>query len=327
MDIGATWLSCKIQMQDELREVLLGVDSMKKHLEQTAFLGATIGRYANRIKAGQFVIDGQSFQISRQQSMNMLHGGLEGFDKRRWQVVEQKEDKITFSLSSADGDQGFPGNLLVHVSYQFSDNDEVSIEYYAKTDKTCPVNLTNHSYFNLMGADLGLDCLGHHLQINADQYLPSYSDGIPVGEIQSVQESSFNFLTKKTIEQDFLADKQQQQQAGYDHAFLLNANVQDAQAVALTLTAPDGSLELIMRTDKPSVHVYTGNFLTGCPSRTDTGYQNHAGIALEAQFPPDSPNNMSWLATPVYLHPQEEYRSTTRYAFNHTFIETSQRSA
>jgi len=315
MDIGATWLSCKIQMPNELREVLLGVDSMYKHLEQQVYLGATVGRYANRIKAGQFEIDGTVFQATTNQAPHMLHGGNEGFDKRRWQVAEQIDNKITFSLLSADGDQGFPGNLTVYVSYQFSDANEVSIEYRANTDKICPVNLTNHGYFNLMGADLGVDCLTHQLQINADQYLPSDSAGLPIDQIEPVQGSSFDFLETKTIKQDFLVDQQQQQQGGYDHAFLLRDNVQDAQTVALTLTAPDSSLALLMCTDKPSVHVYSGNFLDGCPSRGESSYQNHAGIALEAQFPPNSPNNMAWLATPVYLHPQQEYHALTRYHF------------
>ncbi|WP_022941632.1 galactose-1-epimerase [Psychromonas hadalis] len=315
MDVGATWLSCKIQIQGKGREVLLGINSMQKHLKQQAYLGATVGRYANRIKAGKFVINGKQFQTSVNQAENTLHGGVEGFDKRRWQVAEQLNDKITFSLTSRDGDQGFPGNLVVTVSYQFNEDNEVSIEYRAKTDKTCPVNLTNHAYFNLMGADAGGDCLTHQLQIHADQYLPSDKNGIPIDDFQSVRESSFDFLKKKTIKQDFLTDQQQHQQSGYDHSFLLKSDYQDAKRVALTLTAPDESLQLSVSTNKPTIHIYTGNFLAGCPSRGKQHYKNQAGIALETQFPPDAPNNQQGLQGAVYLQPHQDYHSITRYHF------------
>lgn len=315
MDVGATWLSCKIQMQGQLREVLLGVNSMHKHLEQQAYLGATVGRYANRIKAGKFIIAGQYFQTSINQAGNTLHGGEQGFDKRRWQLLEQLQDKVTFSLTSKEGDQGFPGNLVVTVSYQLNENNEVSIEYTAKTDKTSPVNLTNHAYFNLMGAESAVDCLSHQLQIDAHQYLPSHADGIPVGDFTSVKNSSFDFLKKKTLQQDFLSDEQQHQQAGYDHAFLLNKSTQDAQHIALTLTAPDKSLQLLVSTNQPTVHIYTGNFLDDCPSREEAAYKKYAGIALETQFAPDSPNNRHWPQPSVYLQPQQTYHSITRYLF------------
>lgn len=315
MDIGATWLSCKIQMQGQLREVLLGVNSMQKHLDQQAYLGAIVGRYANRIEAGKFVIDGQQFQTSLNQAGNTLHGGTEGFDKRRWQLTDQLQNKITFSLTSQDGDQGFPGNLTVFVTYQFNDDNEVSIEYRANTDKSCPVNLTNHAYFNLMGAESGTDCLSHQLQIHADQYLPSHASGIPINDFKSVTNSSFDFSKKKTIKQDFLSDEQQNQQAGYDHSFLLNKDVQDGQSTALTLTAPDQSLQLSVSTNKPSIHIYSGNFLDDCPSRQDLAYKNHAGIAIETQFAPNSPNNTQWPQANVYLQPQQTYQSVTRYCF------------
>lgn len=316
MDIGATWLSCKIQMQDELREVLLGVDSMQKHLTQGVYLGATVGRYANRIKQGKFEINGQPFQISINQAGNALHGGLEGFDKRRWQVVQKAQNKITFSLISKDGDQGFPGNLSVMVSYHFNDQNEVAIEYSGITDKTCPVSLTNHAYFNLLGAEKGENCLTHLLQINADSYLPSDDKGIPLGALQSVQASSFDFRREKSIKQDFLSDAQQQTQSGYDHSFLLNDDYQDGKNVALTLTAPDHSLKLYVSTSKPAVHVYTGNFLEGTTGRELKKYDNNAGIALETQYLPDSPNNAQWPQPCCYLQPDQTYQSITCYRFN-----------
>ncbi|MEI6893800.1 MAG: galactose-1-epimerase [Colwellia sp.] len=315
MDVGATWLSCKIKMQDELREVLLGIDSMEKHLQQQVYLGATVGRYANRIKHGKFEINGQCFQTSINQADNTLHGGLEGFDKRRWQVVKQEKNKIIFSLLSKDGDQGFPGNLAVMVSYHFNDQNEVSIEYRANTDKTCPVNLTNHAYFNLLGAEKGQNCLTHRLQIKADRYAPNDEKGIPLGSFPPVTGSSFDFVQEKVIKQDFLSDLQQQNQSGYDHSFLLNGD-QDSRKVVLTLTAPDRSIQLAVSTSKPALHLYTGNFLQGTPARGERIYGCHAGIALETQYLPDAPNNLQWSQPCPYLQPEQTYQSTTRYSFS-----------
>lgn len=317
MDIGATWLSCQIQMKGELREVLLGVDSMQKHLEQDVYLGGTIGRVANRIKNGRFDIDGQSVQVSTNEANNSLHGGVDGFDKRRWDVAEKLSDKITFSLTSADGDQGFPGLLLASVSYQFNDDNEVCIEYHASVDKTCPVNLTNHAYFNLLGAEQGQDCLSHFLQINAEQYLPSDKAGIPFNDLQPVSGSSFDFRQEKVIEQDFLSDQQQLDKSGYDHSFFLNNTHQDSNKPALTLTAPDRSLQLQVSTNKPALHLYTGNFLAGTPGRSSTIYKTNSGIALETQFLPDSPNHLAWSqGSSVFLLPEQKYQFMTLYAFN-----------
>ena len=316
MDVGATWLSCKIQMQDELREVLLGIDSMAKHLKQDVYLGATVGRYANRIKDGKFEFDGQCFQTSINQTGNTLHGGIEGFDKRRWQVVHLEKDKITFSLNSEDGDQGFPGNLAMTVSYQFNNNNEVAIEYNATVDKPCPVNLTNHAYFNLMGDEAQESCLTHFLKINADQYLPTDEKGIPYGDLAPVFASGFDFRKHKVINQDFLSETQQQNKSGYDHSFLLNEEYPTDKKVALTLTAPDMSLQLQVSTNKPAIHVYTGNFLQGTPGRGDYIYENHSGIALETQFLPDSPNHLDWPQPTPFLQPGQTYQSITQYCFN-----------
>lgn len=315
MDIGATWISCKIQMLDTQREVLLGVDSMEKNARQKAYFGATVGRYANRIKLGKFEIAGNSFQTQTNQAGNSLHGGPEGFNKRRWRVRQQEKDKITFSLFSQDGDQGFPGNLSVNVSYHFNDNNEVSIEYSATIDKCCPVNLTNHAYFNLMGDDSKHNCLAHHLQINADHYLPNDRTGIPLGNFNAVQGSSFDFIKEKMIKDDFLSDSQQQDQLGYDHSFILNDGYQDGEKAALTLTAADRSLQLQVKTTKPALQVYTGNYLQGNPGRGSKIYDNHAGVALETQFLPDAPNNLQWPQPSPFLKPEQTYQSITRYCF------------
>jgi aldose 1-epimerase len=321
MDVGATWLSCKIQLANELREVLLGVDSMSKHLEQTVYLGATVGRFANRIKDGRFNIEGQTFQTSTNQSGNLLHGGIEGFDKRRWEVCSLSTNKVTFSLFSEDGDQGFPGNLSVTVSYQLDEDNQVTVEYNAKTDKACPLNLTNHAYFNLLGSESGENCLSHVLQVNADYYLPSDELGIPLSELKPVAQTSFDFLNAKVIKKDFLSELQQQNKSGYDHSFLLveqskmNGGFPSNQPIAAILKAPDDSLQLNVLTDMPAIHIYTGNFLQGTPGRDKSIYSNYAGIALETQFLPDSPNHPGWPQPSVLLKPDNIFHSVTRYCF------------
>jgi aldose 1-epimerase len=315
MDIGATWISCKIQLESEKREVLLGVDSLAKHLKQEAYLGATVGRYANRIGHGKFAIAGQQYQLDQNQGENTLHGGTDAFDKRRWQVLEEKSDQITFQLFSDDGDQGFPGNLTASVSYRFSDDNEVVIAYSASTDKACPVNFTNHAYFNLLGAESNETCLQHSLQINADKYVPTDAVAIPLGELKNVANTGFDFLTKKIINQDFMSDQDQKLLSGYDHSYLINADKQDGKQIAASLCSPDNALEMHLLTTKPGVQFYTGNFLADCPSRGEHAYKINAGVALETQFLPDSPNHPEWPQESCILQPGQVYQSKTIYKF------------
>ncbi|WP_415230979.1 galactose-1-epimerase [Psychromonas sp.] len=315
MDIGATWLSCKIQLATELREVLLGVDSMEKQLAQSAYMGATVGRYANRIHRGQFGINGLNYQLDTNQNGNTLHGGSEGFDKRRWQVAQQENNKITFALFSADGDQGFPGNLTVSVSYQFDDDNEVAIEYLASCDKACPVNLTNHAYFNLSGAESGENCFAHSLQINAQQYLPTDAQGIPLGALATVKGTGFDFLTGKKVGRDFMLDADQKLAGGYDHCFLIDPQCSDGKQAVAQLVSPDNALSMLVSTSAPAVQLYTGNFLDGNPSRKNTPYNNHAGLALETQLLPDSPNHPEWPQASCVLQPGQTYQSHSCYKF------------
>ena len=184
MDIGATWLSCILPVKGNRREVLLGVNSMENFDKQASYLGATVGRYANRIANGRFKIDGKTYKLETNQAGNTLHGGPNGFDKRRWSITEQTEASVVFSLVSVDSDQGFPGKLNVSVRYELTEDNRVSIEYTATTDKATPVNLTNHAYFNLLGAEAGHDCLSHIVSINASQFLPTNSVGIPLGNLK-----------------------------------------------------------------------------------------------------------------------------------------------
>lgn len=314
MDIGATWLSCIVPVGDEVREVLLGVSSMTDFNKHATYMGATVGRYANRIALGKFDIAGQHYQLKTNKSGNTLHGGPDGFDKRRWHITSQSENSVHFSLLSSDGDQGFPGELKVVVCYHLTDDSQVVISYNATADKATPVNLTNHAYFNLSGAESGVDIKDNILSINADNYLPTDKQGIPCGELVATDGSSFDFRQPKKVEQDFLADQQQKVAKGYDHSFLLNHNCREGECAAQVTTA-DKSLSLKLFTDKPAVQLYTGNWLAGTPNRSGGEYADYAGIALETQFLPDSPNHPEWDQPCSILRAGELYAYRTCYQF------------
>ncbi|CAH0541169.1 galactose-1-epimerase [Vibrio marisflavi] len=313
MDIGATWLSCQLSIDEtETRELLLGVSSIEDFYKQECYLGVTVGRYANRIAKGQFVIDGKQYQVSTNQAGNCLHGGEVGFDKRRWKIAEQTNDKVIFALRSEHGDQGFPGNLDVSVTYQLLADNSVLIDYHANTDSATPVNLTNHAYFNLgNGED---DCKQHRLLINAEQYLPTSEMGIPLDKPIDVVDTGFDFRLMKSISKDFLSDEQQVLARGYDHSFVLKPDCLAGEKAAEAIS-PDNKVKLSVFTDKPAMQLYTGNWLAGNPNRKGERYQNHAGFALETQFLPDSMNHLEWNQPSCILQPGEQYHFSTRYQF------------
>ncbi|ABM03782.1 aldose 1-epimerase [Psychromonas ingrahamii 37] len=314
MDIGATWLSCEIPVGDQMRDVILGVTTMNDHLRQKAYLGATIGRFANRLSGGQFKIAGQHYQVDKNQGNNTLHGGVTGFDKCRWHAQQLNNQCVTFTLLSKDGDQGFPGNLDVKVTYHLSDDNELSIDYWAVTDKACPVSLTNHAYFNLMG-ESGQCCLQHQLFIAAEHYLPVNNTGIPIGHIKPVAGSRFDFSALKEISQDFLSCQDQKIVGGYDHSFLINKAHQDGSKVAAKCVSPDKKVTLEIKTTQPALQLYTGNYLGGTPNRSGGTYKNRSALALETQFLPDAPNHPEWDQPSSILLPGEVYAHQTSYRF------------
>lgn len=314
MDIGATWLSCELPINDEMRDVILGVTTMADHLRQTSYLGATIGRFANRISEGKFTIAGEHYQVDTNQGNNTLHGGAIGFDKCRWHAQQINDNALTFTLLSKNGDQGFPGNLQVKVTYQLSEDNKLTIDYWAVTDKACPVNLTNHAYFNLMG-DSGQTCLQHQLSIAADQYAPVDEMGIPLGHIKKVAGSSFDFRELKEVGQAFLNCQEQKIVAGYDHPFLINTTHQDGKKVAAKCVSPDKKVTLEIATTHPTLQLYTGNYLAGTPNRSGGMYNNLSGLALETQFLPDAPNHPEWDQPSSILLPDGVYAQQTSYHF------------
>ena len=314
MDWGATLLSARVTLADgSVREALLGCANPGDYTRQAAYLGASVGRYANRIANSRFTLDGQLINLTpSNEAGHQLHGGPEGFDKRRWQIVSADARHALFSLSSRDGDQGYPGNLTATAHYRLTDDNRIAIEYRATVDQPCPVNLTNHVYFNLDGVQS--DVRNHKLQIFADVYLPVESDGIPGGDLQNVTLTSFDFRTPKTLADDFLRDEDQQKVKGYDHAFLLQA-LGNADTPAAHVWSQDEKLQMTVYTSAPALQFYSGNYLGGTPSRTAQAYDDWQGLALESEFLPDSPNHPEWPQPDCVLRPGEEYVSLTEYQF------------
>ncbi len=314
MDIGATWLSCTLPVNNHHREVLLRSENMAEHMKQGAYLGAIVGRFANRIAKGQFEIDGQQYQVGINDGENSLHGGLDGFDKRRWKIAEQSAQKVVYALHSPDGDQGYPGNFDTKVTYTLTDDNELVIDYEASTDKACPVNLTNHAYFNLAGEAGEENALAHSLQLKASHYLPTDSGLIPTGEQKPVANTSFDFSELKRVGQEFLTDQDQKTAGGYDHAFVFDQEVTDGESVAAVLVAPQEDVVMKVKTTKPAIQFYSGNFLTGTSGVSKT-YQPYDGLALETQYFPDGPNKPEWGLNIGVLSSGGCYQHKTVYQF------------
>ncbi len=309
MDWGASWLSCCVPVNGQTREMLLGCKPAD-YPRQQAYLGASIGRYANRIAGARFRLNAETVKLTANQGAHQLHGGC-GFDKRRWAVEKCGENFVRFCLFSAHGDQGFPGNLQVSVTYRLTEDNRVQITFDGLADRDTPLNLTNHAYFNLNDARRGTDIRGHALQLNADYFLPVDSDGIPNAPLKSVQYTSFDFTEEKPIGLDFMQEEQRLTK-GYDHAFLLNPQTDKPCAI---LTALDRSVSLQVFTSQPALQVYSGNYLAGTPNRDGGEYADYAGIALETQALPDTPNHPEWLRFGGISKAGQPYRHWTEYRF------------
>lgn len=313
MDWGATLLSIQVPMKDgSAREVALGCARPEIWTQQNACLGASIGRYANRIADSRFELDGATINLIPNQGKHQLHGGPEGFNTRRWHIRHQSTNSVEYALISPDGDQGFPGTLHVTAQFTLHDDQRLTIDYRAQSDKPSPVNLTNHVYFNLDG--IQGDIRQHRLQVFADRYLPVDKDGIPTRGLAPVQGTSFDFRQPKVIQQNFLEDEDQRNVNGYDHAFLLNTHGAE-KSPAARVWSGDGALQMAVYTTAPALQIYTGNSLNGTPARDGGHYEAWQGLALESEFLPDSPHHPEWPQPDCILRPGQQYKSVTEYKF------------
>lgn len=309
-DFGASWLSCQVKLPNEQREVLVTTTPENWH-KQSAYFGATVGRYANRIANGRYYLNGKEFVLAQNNGRNNLHGGEIGADKQHWKVEFSDSQAVKFSRIFANGEEGFGGEVTASVEYRLNGN-QLDIEFNAISDQDTPLCFTNHAYFNLSGEPT---IHQHRLQLNADHYLPVAEDGIPNAPLKAVENTSFDFRQGKKIEQDLLADEDQQAVKGYDHAFLLANKSPDLTACLpdALLACDDVTLEL--RTTKPALQIYTGNWLAGQPNLTGGTYVDYAGVALEPEFFPDTPNHPEWWQFGGISKAGEPYHHLIRYTF------------
>ncbi|ACL33228.1 galactose-1-epimerase [Glaesserella parasuis] len=309
-DFGASWLSCVVKLPNEQREVLVTTTS-ERWQEQSAYFGATVGRYANRIANGTFELNGQKFILAKNNGENNLHGGEIGADKCVWQVQSADEQAVTFHKIFANGEEGFGGEVTATIVYRLNGN-QLEIEFNAVSSQDTPLCFTNHAYFNLSNEPT---IHQHSLQLNAEKYLPVGANGIPNAPLKAVEGTSFDFRTAKMIGQDLLADTDQQAVKGYDHAFLLAKSCQDLTACQADAVLTYDNLRLELRTSKPALQVYTGNWLGGQPNLTGGSYPDYAGVALEPEFFPDTPNHPEWWYYGGISKANEPYQHYIHYRF------------
>ena len=299
-----------------LADITLGFDTLAGYLAKNPFFGALVGRYANRIGNAKFTLDGKEYPLAKNDGPNSLHGGLKGFDKVVWQGLsfeKGEEVGVVLKYTSADGEEGYPGTLHATVTYTLNDQNEFSIDYQATTDKATPINLTNHTYFNLTGEGSGT-ILGEELMLDADHFTPVDSTLIPTGKIASVKGTPLDF-TKPTAIGARINDPNEQMVfgGGYDHNFVINRQG-PGLALAARVYDPTSGRVLEVDTTEPGVQFYTGNFLDGIHGRHGHIYNKRDAFCLETQHYPDSPNKSNFPST--ILHPGQTYHSTTVWKFS-----------
>jgi aldose 1-epimerase len=327
--------------QGKLGDIALGYNDVSSYLNAVdkPYFGAIVGRYGNRIAGGRFSIDGQAYQLATNNGPNALHGGVIGFDKVVWTAetyTENGERGVVLTYLAKDGEEGYPGNLQVNVTYRLTDANELIVDYLATTDQATPVNLTQHTYFNLKGEGEG-DILDHHLMINAANYTPVDETLIPTGELAPVAGTPFDFTELKPMGRDIGADHEQLRfGGGFDHNWVLQsqpasekllrgraasqlsggaASAKNRLRLAAKVYEPTTGRELTVETSEPGIQFYCGNFLDGrLRGKSGKPYVHRGGFCLETQHYPDSPNQPNFPST--ILRPGEVYRSQTVFTFS-----------
>lgn len=319
MNYGGIIMSIRVPDKNgKFADIVLGHENMEGYIPNPTYFGAIVGRYANRIANGEFTFDGKTYHLPKNDGPNTLHGGTtRTFDKVVWDAQPLKgKTGVTFTYLSKDGDDGFPGNLTVKVTYTLNNDNELIVDYEATTDKATPINVSQHSYFNLKGEGNG-DILDHEIMINADKFTPVDQNLIPTGELWPVKGTPFDFTTPTKIGAH-IEDHYEQLTLGhgYDHNFVINRSG-SGMVLAARVTEPTTGRVLEVSTTQPGVQFYTGNFLDG----TITGKHGHVykrryGFCLETQHFPDSPNHPNFPNT--ILRPGETFHETTAFKFSTT---------
>lgn len=297
-------------------DIVLGFDSIDGYVGVPHYFGAIVGRYGNRIAKGKFTLDGKDYALAVNNGTNHLHGGLNGFDKVVWSAgpVNDAGDAVTLSYVSPDGEEGYPGEVTLSVTYTLNDNNSLQIDYEGKTTAATPLNVTNHSYFNLAGPGSG-DILGHVVEIAADRFTPVDSSLIPTGELKPVDGTSFDFRHPTTIGARINnAEEQIRFGFGYDHNWVLNRVGESLQLAARVYEPGTGRVMEVLTTE-PGLQFYSGNFLD-CknPGKGGAVYRHRNAFCMETQHFPDSPNQAGFPST--ILRPGDTYKTTTVYRFS-----------
>ncbi len=314
MTFGAILTELHVPDRDgKFTNVVHGFTTLGGYLQAHPHFGATTGRVANRIAKARFTLDGQEYLLANNNGANHLHGGLSGFDKVLWKAqpikVDDREVAVVFTYLSRDGEEGYPGNLDVRVTYTLTDKNELRIEYSATPDKATPVNLTNHSYFNLGGSG---DILDHEVFIAADRYTPVNDELIPTGELAPVKGTPLDFTKPERI--GARIEQLKPKPGGYDHNFVLNSGGKSL-ALAARARDPKSGRVLEVLTTEPGIQLYTGNFLQGQVSGLNgQRSERHSGFCLETQHFPDSVNQPNFPST--ILRPGQTFKSTTVFRFS-----------
>jgi aldose 1-epimerase len=317
MPYGATVVAIRTPDRDgRIADIVLGFDRLDGYLNPHPYFGAVVGRYANRIAKGRFTLDGREYDLATNDGPNQLHGGVRGFDKAVWSAEPFERAGnvgIAYTHTSRDGDEGYPGTLTAYVTYTLTPRGQFVVHYEAVSDKATPVNLTQHSYFNLTGDAAG-DILDHQLTIDADRFTPVDQSLIPTGELASVAGTPFDFRQPTPIGARINADDRQLRNArGYDHNWVLN-RATTALTHAARVADPGSGRTLDVSTTEPGLQFYSGNFLDGTiKGKNGRVYKQRYGFCLETQHFPDSPNHPDFPTTIV--RPGVAYRSTTVFAF------------
>ncbi len=321
MTYGAIVLSLETPDRNgKSADIVLGYRTLADYIKSTPYFGAIVGRYGNRIAQGKFKVDGKQHSLATNNTPGgmpcALHGGLKGFDKVVWQgegVTQAGAQGVRFRYVSKDGEEGYPGTLALTVTYWLSDNNEWRVDYLATTDKATPINVTQHSYFNLKGEGNG-DILGHELTFKASKFTPVNAGLIPTGELRPVKGTPFDFTSKHAIgERVNSVDEQMKFGGGYDHNWVLD-NQTGSLALAATVYEPTTGRTMEVLTTEPGLQFYCGNFLDGkLTGKSGRPYEFRNGFCLETQHYPDSPNQPSFPTT--ILRPGQTLKSTTVFRF------------
>ena len=293
-----------------LEDIVLGFDDFQSYLDGHPYFGAIVGRYANRIAGGMFELKGVLYKLAANDGKNHLHGGIKGFDKVVWNSESFKgknEVGIKLSYVSKDMEEGYPGNLKVKVTYRLTNENQLMIDYFAETDKACPVNLTHHGYFNLTAGKQNI--LNHEMMIKASSYVVIDEQLIPTGEIRDLIGTEMDFTQPNTV-----GSRIDQIKGGYDHCYVINKKPGQMSLIARVYEQTSGRVMEVYSTE-PGVQFYSGNFLDGSIiGKHDIVYNKHFGFCLETQHFPDSPNRENFPTTMLY--PGEKYTHSTVYQFS-----------